>query len=113
MSDPVYLPLGGSVAGRPEAPEGAAGSRPDLSGGASSLTPEGSFVSVLKDSIKKVNAIQVEADKTIQDYSTGKSNVTLHQTMVEMAQADVSFHLMMQVRDKIVRAYQEMMNMPM
>jgi flagellar hook-basal body complex protein FliE len=33
--------------------------------------------------------------------------------MVEMAQADVSFQLMMQVRDKIVRAYQEMMNMPM
>jgi flagellar hook-basal body complex protein (FliE) len=74
---------------------------------------EESFVHVLKDSIARVNSLQNEADKTIQDFSTGQDGVTLHQTMIEMAQADVSFHLMMQVRDRIVRAYQDVMNMPM
>ncbi|MGC8499912.1 MAG: flagellar hook-basal body complex protein FliE [Leptospirales bacterium] len=74
---------------------------------------EESFVNVLKDSIARVNSLQTEADKTIQDFSTGQNGVTLHQTMIEMAQADVSFHLMMQVRDRIVKAYQEMENMPL
>jgi len=114
-NNPVYNPLAG-FKGVPPPPggEGLSGISSSNDPEKSSLsTPESSFVNVLKDSISKVNAIQVEADKTIQDYSTGKNNVTLHQTMVEMAQADVSFQLMMQVRDKIVRAYQEMMNMPM
>ena len=74
---------------------------------------EESFVHVLKDSIARVNSLQTEADKTIQEFSTGQDGVTLHQTMIEMAQADVSFHLMMQVRDRIVKAYQEMNNMPL
>ena len=74
---------------------------------------EESFVHVLKDSIARVNSLQTEADKTIQEFSTGQEGVTLHQTMIEMAQADVSFHLMMQVRDRIVKAYQEMENMPL
>lgn len=74
---------------------------------------EASFLHVLKDSIEKVNQMQNAADKTIQDFSTGQDGVTLHQTMVAMAQADVSFQLMMQVRDRIVRAYQDVMNMPM
>jgi flagellar hook-basal body complex protein FliE len=78
-----------------------------------SSSGEESFVNVLKDSIAKVNSLQNEADKTIQDFSTGQNGVTLHQTMIEMAQADVSFHLMMQVRDRIVKAYQEMNNMPL
>ncbi|EQD25502.1 MAG: flagellar hook-basal body complex protein FliE [Nitrospirae bacterium] len=76
-------------------------------------TGEESFVHVLKDSIARVNSLQNEADKTIQEFSTGQDGVTLHQTMIEMAQADVSFHLMMQVRDRIVKAYQEMNNMPL
>ena len=76
-------------------------------------TGEESFVHVLKDSIARVNSLQNEADKTIQEFSTGQDGVTLHQTMIEMAQADVSFHLMMQVRDRIVKAYQDMNNMPL
>ncbi len=80
---------------------------------ASGHSGEENFVHVLKDSIARVNSLQNEADKTIQDFSTGQNGVTLHQTMIEMAQADVSFHLMMQVRDRIVKAYQEMENMPL
>ncbi|BAM05991.1 flagellar hook-basal body complex protein FliE [Leptospirillum ferrooxidans] len=114
-SNPIYNPLAGfkGVPSPSGSDEISGRVRPHDPEKSSLATPESSFVNVLKDSISKVNAIQVEADKTIQDYSTGKNNVTLHQTMVEMAQADVSFQLMMQVRDKIVRAYQEMMNMPM
>ena len=104
-------PISGSV-GRPA--QEIAGSNGGLSlakEGASS--GEESFVNVLKDSIAKVNSLQTEADKAISDFSTGQNGVTLHQTMIEMAQADVSFHLMMQVRDRIVKAYQEMNNMPL
>lgn len=86
------------------------GVSPPVAGGGNG---EESFLHVLKDSIEKVNALQSDADRAIQDFTTGQDGVTLHQTMVAMAQADVSFQLMMQVRDRIVRAYQEMMNMPM
>ncbi|MHB1285227.1 MAG: flagellar hook-basal body complex protein FliE [Leptospirales bacterium] len=90
-----------------------AGESSPLSPPAGGPSGEDSFLHVLKDSIEKVNAVQTDADRAIQDFSTGENGVTLHQTMVAMAQADVSFQLMMQVRDRIVRAYQEVMNMPM
>ncbi len=92
---------------------GTAGEASPLSPPAIGPSGEDSFLHVLKDSIEKVNAVQTDADRAIQDFSTGENGVTLHQTMVAMAQADVSFQLMMQVRDRIVRAYQEVMNMPM
>ena len=68
------------------------------------------FGEVLKDSLKQVNNLQHEADKAIQDLATG-GPTTLHDTMLTIEKAELSFKLMMQVRNKIVEAYQEVLRM--
>jgi len=69
---------------------------------------EGSFANVLKDSLSEVNRLQQKADASITELATG-GKAGLHETMIAMEQASVSFKLMMQVRNKIVEAYQEVM----
>ncbi|MBM4267811.1 MAG: flagellar hook-basal body complex protein FliE [Deltaproteobacteria bacterium] len=66
------------------------------------------FASVLKDSISEVNRLQAKADASITALATGEAT-NVHETMIAMEQASVSFKLMMQVRNKIVEAYQEVM----
>ena len=69
-----------------------------------------SFGKVLEDSLAQVNALQHEADTAIQGLATGASG-TLHDTMLAIQKAELSFKLMMQVRNKIVEAYQEVLRM--
>ena len=69
-----------------------------------------SFGEVLKGSLEQVNDLQHEADKAIKDLATG-GPTTLHDTMLALEKADLSFKLMMQVRNKIVEAYQEVVRM--
>jgi flagellar hook-basal body complex protein FliE len=69
-----------------------------------------SFGDVLKDSLAQVTKLQHQADGAIQDLATG-GTVTLHDAMIAVQKADLSFKLMMQVRNKIVEAYQEVMRM--
>ncbi len=69
-----------------------------------------SFATVLKDSLSEVNKMQQKADAAVTALATGEK-VSLHETMIAMEQADVSFRMMMQVRNKIVEAYQEILRM--
>ena len=69
-----------------------------------------SFMDYLKDSIKTVNVQQVESDKMSVDLATGKSQ-NLHETMLSASQAELSFNLMVQMRNKVLEAYQEIMRM--
>ena len=63
---------------------------------------------MLKDAISTVNDLQKQSDTEIQKIMTGESQ-DLHTTVIAMQKADLSFQLMMQVRNKIVAAYQEIM----
>lgn len=67
-----------------------------------------SFADSLAESLDKVNNLQKEADKAIEDFSTGKTR-NIHETMIAVNKADLAFRLTMQVRNKIVEAYQEVM----
>ena len=69
-----------------------------------------SFANILQDSLKQVNALQNEADQAIESLATG-GPATLHDTMLAVEKAELSFKLMMQVRNKIVEAYQEILRM--
>jgi flagellar hook-basal body complex protein FliE len=69
-----------------------------------------SFADVLKTSIDKVNEIQKEADVQAQKLATGQTT-NLPEVMVAMEKADISLKLMVQVRNKIIDAYQEIMRM--
>ena len=68
------------------------------------------FLDVLKKSVEKVNALQNQADAAIDELALG-NNKDIVQTMITMEKADISFRLMMQIRNKIVKAYEEVMRM--
>lgn len=64
----------------------------------------------LKDAIAKVGEAQAQADGSVQALMSGQTT-NLHETMIALEKADVSFQLMLQVRNKIVGAYEEIMRM--
>ncbi len=66
------------------------------------------FSSLLKDAIKDVNDAQLEADSAVQEVLNGETT-NIHDTMVALQKADVSLKLMMEVRNKLLEAYQEVM----
>lgn len=79
--------------------------------GSTQKTEEGkSFAETLSESISKVNDLQKDADKAIGELVSGKSQ-NIHETMMAVGKADLAFRMTMQVRNKIVEAYQEVMRM--
>lgn len=71
-----------------------------------------SFASVLKNGLEQVNEAQQRARATATAFEQGKPGVDLAQTMLEMQKASISFRAAVEVRNKLVNAYQEIMNMP-
>lgn len=69
------------------------------------------FQSLLKSSIDKVNETQQSADLQAQKLVAGDTNQNLHEVMIALQTASVSFQEMVQVRNKLVTAYQDVMNM--
>lgn len=69
------------------------------------------FAETLSQSLEKVNALQQDADKAIESLVAGNPQQTIHDTMIAVSKADLAFRLTMQVRNKIVEAYQEVMRM--
>jgi flagellar hook-basal body complex protein FliE len=69
------------------------------------------FSSVLKNSIDSVNDAQTQASSLARDYELGKSNVNLQDVMVSMSKANIHFQKMVQVRNRVVSAYSDIMNM--
>src|SRR5262245_29882279 len=69
-----------------------------------------SFDAVLKASLAQASALQHEADRAIGALAT-VGPASLQDTMLALEQADLSFRLMMQVRNKIVEAYEEVLRM--
>jgi len=68
------------------------------------------FMNTLEQAISKANDIQLEAGQATEALMTGQTQ-NIHQTMVALQEADVSFQLMMQIRNKLVSAYEEIQRM--
>ena len=73
---------------------------------------EASFGNLLKDSINKVNETQKEASLLKTAFDSGQGNVDLAQVMIAAQKSSLSFEAMVQVRNKLVEAYKDVMNMP-
>lgn len=71
---------------------------------------EKSFADTLKDAVNSVNQMQHDSDKKMQELSTGK-NHNVAEVMITAEKADISLKLLVQVRNKIIEAYQEIMKM--
>ena len=71
-----------------------------------------SFASVLKSGLDKVNESQASATRMATAFEKGTPGVELSQVMLESQKANVSFRAAVEVRNRLVSAYQEIMNMP-
>ena len=69
------------------------------------------FAQVLQASIAKVNQTQQKADAIAADFAAGNSSENLHDVMIALQKANISFQEMIQVRNKLVSAYNDVMNM--
>lgn len=86
--------------------------RPDGIGageGASSAA-KGKFQDVLKSSIEEVNRLQADADKAINALSTGKTD-NVAEVMTAVQKADLAFKTLLQIRNKLLSAYDEVRQM--
>ena len=69
-----------------------------------------SFAGMLGKMVSEVNAKQHAAGEAVAGLQAGQ-NVPLHQAVIAMEEASVSFQLMVEVRNKLLEAYQEVMRM--
>ena len=69
------------------------------------------FASALRNSLDQVNRIQNDAAKLTQDFSMGEPNTNLHDVMISMQKSTIAFQQAIQVRNKLVQAYHDIMNM--
>jgi len=70
------------------------------------------FSQVLKNSIESVNETSLQASKMADAYEKGDPNISTAQMMIALEKASVSFQAMTQVRNRLLSAYQDIMNMP-
>ena len=89
-----------SPVGRPELPETLPSAQP----------ADNSFSTLLGRMVDEVNNKQVAAANAVEGLQTG-GNVSLHQAVIAMEEANVSFQLMVEVRNKLLDSYKELMQM--
>lgn len=68
------------------------------------------FASMLKSSIDQVNQAQQQSQAMQKQFELGAPDTNLQDVMVSLQKANISFETMVQVRNKLVSAYQEVMN---
>jgi flagellar hook-basal body complex protein FliE len=69
------------------------------------------FSSALKSSLDQVNQVQLQSQQLAQRFEMGDSTVSLSDAMISMQKSSIAFQQTIQVRNKLVSAYQEIMNM--
>ena len=69
------------------------------------------FAQVLQNSIAQVSQTQQQAEAMAANFAAGNSTENLHEVMIALQTASLSFQEMIQVRNKLVSAYQDVMNM--
>lgn len=67
------------------------------------------FEEVIKGAIKKVDQLEKEADQSVLDLLQGKASI--HETMIALQKADMSMQLLLNIRNKVIESYREIMHM--
>jgi flagellar hook-basal body complex protein FliE len=70
--------------------------------------PSKGFDKFMKDAINEISNIQEEAEKAVKELASGGDVI---QAVIAMEKADMSFQLMIEVRNKLLNAYDEIMRM--
>lgn len=74
-------------------------------------TPKVNFADALKSSLDQVNAVQSHSQELGKKFALGDDSVSLSDVMISMQKASISFQTTVQVRNKLVSAYHDIMNM--
>jgi len=85
----------------------ASGSAPANSANASSQD----FAALLQSAVDEINNTQLDARQLTRKFEAGNTEVNLQDVVLSLQKASLSFQTMVQVRNKLVSAYQEVMNM--
>ena len=78
---------------------------------AQETAPGNDFASLLMSAVNDVNKTEQDARNLTQRFEQGDSNANLQDVVVSLQKASLSFQTMVEVRNKLVSAYQEIMNM--
>ena len=90
----------------------ASGAPSQAAGALSSSGAQGvDFASLLKNSVDQVATMQNQATALAGAYESGDKSVDLTRVMLEVQKAGLAFHAMTEVRNKLIDAYQQVMNM--
>lgn len=88
--------------------------RVDTTRRAAEITPKGageaSFTDVIENLLAKANEPQLQADQAFEKLVTGESN-NVHDVVMSAVKADLSFRLVLELRNRLTDAYQEIMRM--
>jgi flagellar hook-basal body complex protein FliE len=83
-----------------------------MAGATAATAAPGEFQKVLSNAIGSVESLRNDASESVQKFLTGE-NEELHTTILATQKAELAFELGLQVRNKVVDAYQEVMKMQM
>ena len=79
---------------------------------AEAAAPQGGFAAELRRSLDGISAAQNSANAQAEAFELGKPGVALNDVMVDLQKAGVAFQTGLQVRNRLVSAYQEIMSLP-
>ncbi|MEA3250468.1 MAG: flagellar hook-basal body complex protein FliE [Pseudomonadota bacterium] len=72
---------------------------------------QGGFADALQSSIRKINQLKQDSDASVKAFQAGDPGVALNDVMVDMQKASIGFQMGVQVRNRLVTAYKDVMNM--
>ena len=90
----------------------AAGRKQEAAAPSQDAAPGAGFAGALQSALDRVNEAQGRASALAQSFETGDRPVALHEVMLALQKANIAFQATVQVRNRLVSAYQDIMNMP-
>jgi len=75
------------------------------------MTPQGDFAKAVTQALNNVSSLQTESSQLQRRFQMEDPNVSLEQTMVAMQKSQIAFQSALQVRNRLVQAYTDIMNM--
>ena len=69
-----------------------------------------SFKETVSNFVNEVNDLQIKAGESVENFATGKVE-NVHEVMIAMSKAEISFKFMMETRNKLIDAYKEIIRM--
>ncbi|MEX0680464.1 MAG: flagellar hook-basal body complex protein FliE [Balneolales bacterium] len=72
--------------------------------------PQYSFADMLSNAVNTVDQTMKASEQSVQDFASGKTD-NVHDVMINLQQAQISFQMMVEIRNKAIEAYQEISRM--